>query len=131
MADYDPRTYPTVCPYLHYADAEAAMDWLIEAFGFTERLRGRDPDGRIGHSELEVGTSILMLGQPAGHRSPDSTGHPGHAMYVHVPDVEAHHTHAAAAGARVTDAPSDQEYGVRSYGVLDVEGNQWWFAQAL
>src|SRR5262245_41742262 len=114
MADYDPTTYPTLCPYLHYADLEKAMDWLIEVFGFTERIRGRYPDGRIGHCELDVGTSIVMLGQPADYVTPDASGQPGHGMYVHVPDVEAHHAHAVAAGARITDAPSDQEYDVRS-----------------
>jgi uncharacterized glyoxalase superfamily protein PhnB len=124
MADYDARTYPTVCPYLSYEDAEAAMDWLVEVFGFTERMRNRYPDGRIGHCELETGTSIIMLGQPADHRSPDTTGQPGHGMYVHVTDVEAHFTHAKGAGARIVDPPSDQEYGVRSYGALDLEGAQ-------
>lgn len=130
MPTYDTRTYPALSPYLYYEDAEAAMDWLIRAFGFGERLRTHDPDGRLGHGELEVGEGdgVVMLGTPDGFRRPSRSAF---GVYVHVADVEAHYTRAKGEGATITDEPADQSYGVRSYGVVDLEGVQWWFAQPL
>lgn len=128
MPTYETRTYPSVSPYLYYEDADAAMDWLIRAFGFRERLRGHHPDGRFGHGELGVGDGVVMLGTPDGfRRSPEAT----FGVYVHVDDVEAHYARAKGEGATIVERPADQSYGVRSYGALDPEGVQWWFAQPL
>jgi uncharacterized glyoxalase superfamily protein PhnB len=123
--------FPTISAYVYYEDAGAAMDWLIETFGFTERMRGVQPDGSLGHCELSHGNSVLMIGGPPGHQSPARTGHVPFGLYVLVDDVDAHFDRVKAAGAQVQDTPTDQSYGVRSYGVLDLEGNQWWFAQPL
>jgi uncharacterized glyoxalase superfamily protein PhnB len=128
MVTYDSRTYPAVSPYLYYEDGDAAIDWLTRVFGFRERMRGHHPDGRFGHGEVEAGDGVIMLGSPDGFRRADR---PSYGVYVHVDDVDAHAARATAEGATITDEPADQDYGVRSYGVLDVEGNQWWFAQPL
>jgi uncharacterized glyoxalase superfamily protein PhnB len=128
MVEYEARSYPTICPYLYYEDAPRALDWLVNAFGFTERMRATYPDGRIGHCELAYGDSVVMVGSPPEYRA-DGGNAARFGLYVHVDDVDAHHARALAAGARVQEPPTDQEYGVRSYGVLDCEGNQWWFAQ--
>lgn len=128
MVTYDSRTYPTVSPYLYYEDGDAAIDWLVRVFGFRERLRGHHPDGRFGHGEVEVADGVVMLGTPDGFRRADRSCF---GVYVHVDDVNLHHARAKGEGATVTEAPADQPYGVRSYGALDLEGNQWWFAQPL
>ena len=132
MPTYAGNDYPTVCPYLYYEDGAAAADWLVAAFGFTERMRSLAPDGSLGHCELTLGTAVVMLGTPPGYRSPLTRGDtPSFGMYVHVDDVEAHFEQAKAAGAVIEAAPADQTYGVRSYGAVDPEGNQWWFATPL
>ena len=128
MPTYDTRTYPAVSPYLFYEDADAAMDWLIRAFGFRERLRNHHPDGRVGHGELVLGGGVIMLGAPDGFRR---TTRSSFGVYVHVADVGVHYARAKAQGATITDEPADQSYGVRSYGAVDPEGVQWWFAQPL
>jgi uncharacterized glyoxalase superfamily protein PhnB len=128
MLTYDTRIYPTVSPYLFYEDGDAAIDWLIRVFGFHERLRGHHPDGHFGHGEVGVGDAVIMLGTPRGFRRADR---PSFGVYVHVDDVEGHFVQTKSEGATITEEPADQPYGVRSYGALDLEGNQWWFAQPL
>ena len=123
-------TYPTICAYLYYDDPRA-LDWLVDVFGFTVRMRDVRPDGSLGHCELVLGDSVVMLGTPDGYRGPDADEPNRFGLFVHVDDVEAHFARSRAKGARVQDSPTDQPYGVRSYGVLDLAGNQWWFAQPL
>jgi uncharacterized glyoxalase superfamily protein PhnB len=131
MPDYDGRHYPTVSPYIYYEDLPAALDFLEAAFGCLERMRDVQPDGTLGHCELECGDSVLMFGSPPGFKNPAHTGQVTVGIYVHVDDVDAHYARAAAAGAQTQGEPVDQPYGVRSYGALDPEGHQWWFAQPL
>lgn len=129
MTTEDTHTYPTVSPYLYYEDADSAMDWLIRVFDFHERLRGHHPDGRFGHGEVGIGDrGVVMIGAPEGFRRSSERAF---GVYVHVADVEAHYARAKGEGATITDEPADQPYGVRSYGALDCEGIQWWFAQPL
>jgi uncharacterized glyoxalase superfamily protein PhnB len=128
MVTYDTRTYPTVSPYLYYEDGDAAIDWLARVFGFRERLRGHHPDGRFGHGEVEVADGVIMLGTPDGFRRAER---PCFGVYVHINDVDAHCARVKGEGATITEEPVSQAYGVRSYGALDLEGNQWWFAQPL
>lgn len=126
MVTYDNRTYPSVSPYLYYEDGDAAIDWLVRVFGFRERLRGHHPDGRFGHGEVETAEGVVMLGTPDGFRRTERSGF---GVYVHVDDVDSHFSRAKGEGATITEEPADQPYGVRSYGALDLEGIQWWFAQ--
>ena len=120
-------TYPQLCPYLYYENGAEAMDWLAKAFGFRERMRVAEDDGTIRHAEMEFGDAVIMLGTPAGHKSPAHLGQVTVGMYVRVDDVDAHYKHAKAAGAEVENEPTNQDYGDRSYGVRDLEGHQWWF----
>jgi PhnB protein len=128
MPTYDNRTYPTVSAYLYYEDGAAALDWLVQVFGFTERTRHVADDGALRHAEIELGDSVVMLGTPPGYRRPSELAF---GMHVHVEDVDAHFEAVKAEGATVQDVPEDKPYGVRMYGALDPEGNQWWFAQPL
>jgi uncharacterized glyoxalase superfamily protein PhnB len=128
MATNDTHTYPTLSPYLYYEDGDAAIDWLVRVFGCRERMRGHRPDGHFGHGEVAFADAVVMLGTPDDFRRADRSCF---GIYVHVDDVEGHFARAKGEGATITDEPADQSYGVRSYGVLDLEGNQWWFAQPL
>ena len=124
-------SYPTVSPYLLYEDAAAAVAFLVSAFGFTERMRIEE-DGVVGHAELEIGDGLVMLGQPGdGFRGPKNSGVFHLYVHVYVPDVDAHHAAAVAAGAEVVSPPEDQPYGDRRYVALDPEGHHWTFATQL
>lgn len=128
----EPVRYPTVTPYLLYEDVAAALDWLATAFGFRERLRFADPDGRVSHAEMEVGDSVIMLGGPGkDYRSPKRTGHVSHLVHVYVDDVDKHCQVAKENGASVLRELEDQPYGDRRYVAEDLEGQQWTFAQRL
>src|SRR5437867_2168949 len=124
-------SYPTLSPYLYYEDTAAAMEFLERAFGFRERMRTTNDDGTLSHCEMQFGDAVVMMGTPPGHKSPAHLGQVTVGMYVLVDDVDAHYRRAVDAGAQVEAAPVDQAYGVRSYGALDPEGHQWWFAQPL
>jgi uncharacterized glyoxalase superfamily protein PhnB len=128
-----PEDYPVVTPYLYYENAAAAMDWLIEAFGFAERMRMTSDDGSVSHGELTLGEGVVMLGQPGpDYESPNTRGGRATAgVHAYVDDVEAHFEHAKAAGAKINMKPTDQEYGDRRYDAEDLEGHDWFFAQRL
>jgi uncharacterized glyoxalase superfamily protein PhnB len=131
MTEHGARGYPTISPYLYYEDGVAAMDWLAKTFGLRERMRTVNSDGSLGHSEMEIGDGLIMMGSPPNHKNPDHLGQVTVGIYVHVDDVDAHHDRAKTAGARIQAPPADQAYGVRSYGALDCEGHQWWFSQPI
>ncbi len=126
-----PTEYPTLCPYIFYVDMPAAIEFLDQTFGFRERFKEVREDGSLGHVEMELGNAVLMMGSPPGVKSPHQLGQSNVGMYVHVDDVDAHHARAKAAGVEVEGDPVDQPYGVRSYGVKDLEGHQWWFVTPL
>jgi PhnB protein len=120
-------------PYLGYADAPAAIDFLCAAFGFEEKMRHPMPDGRIGHAELVFQGHWLYVASAYpefGLMSPREL--PGvHAQIkCFVDDVDAHFERARAAGATIIAEPADQ-YGERMYRALDAEGNRWIFAVPL
>jgi uncharacterized glyoxalase superfamily protein PhnB len=121
--------YPALCPYLYYEDVPAALDWLGRAFGFTERLRMTNDDGRISHAEMELGDAVIMLGSPPGYKSAARLGQVTSSVYIQVTDIDEHYSRALAAGAGVLREPADQDYGDRNYGVTDPEGQHWWFTQ--
>jgi PhnB protein len=128
MPQNPPEGYPSVMPYLYYEDAAAALDFLTSAFGFTEKLRMEEDDGKIGHAEVVIGgDGVVMLGQPPDAKSPNSLGGRTQSIYVYVDDVDAHYERAKAAGAKIVREPEDQFYGDRNYGVQDPEGHEWYF----
>jgi PhnB protein len=130
MSEHTPD--PQVIPYLLYADAGAAMDWLVKAFGFTERACDRRTDGTVRHAELLLDNGgVIMLGSPgAGFRGPRELGHVTQLQCITVTDLAAHRDRAQAAGANVS------EIGIRvgqarSYTVDDPEGHRWYFSEPL
>jgi PhnB protein len=80
-------------------------------------------DGRVGHAEVKIGDSIIMMGEPMGDMPPM----PG-SLYLYVQDTDAVYQRALQAGAMSLMEPTDQFYGDRSAGVKDTVGNQWWIA---
>lgn len=121
----------TIFPALRYNDAKAAIAWLCEAFAF-EQLAVYESDEYVEHAELRFGDSVVMLGskrETPGVRilSPAEAGGVTATIYVAVPDPDAHHARAVAAGARIIRPLTDQDYGSREYGCLDLEGNAWSF----
>lgn len=128
-------TMPNIFPVLRYRDASAAVDFLAAAFGFERRMVMPGPDGTIGHAELGLGPGTIMLGAAGGEATggevPSKTGTIAQGPYVYVADVEAHHERAKAAGAEITHAPYDTDYGSREYAVRDSEGLVWSFGSYL
>ena len=121
-----------ITPYLLYADAAAALDWLAAAFGFRETVRFTDDAGRVSHAEMTLGDGQIMLGEPGGdYRNPKALGGATQLVHVYVDDVDAHCAAARAAGAEIERELADQEYGDRNYGAVDPEGHRWYFAQRL
>src|SRR5215471_11338231 len=87
-----PEGYNTLTPYLAVDDAAAAIDYYKKAFGAKERVRMDTPDGRIGHAELEIGDSLVMLSDPFPQAStipPSEAGATTASVFVYVPDVDA------------------------------------------
>ena len=121
-----PRIYST----LRYRNAEAMLRWLIEVFGFTERVVYR-ADGVVHHAELAYGSSILMLGQirddDYGRLVGDPDGRRTDALYVAVDDPDALHARAKAAGAKIERELHNTDYGSRDFACRDPEGNLWSF----
>ena len=134
--------YPGVIPMLSYENCAAALDWLARVFGFRERTRMPEPDGRIGHAEMDTDQGVIMLASgPAGYESPATRRKRYESIrewltvpwvvdgvLVYVDDVDAHYERARRADARILSPPEDAPYG-RFYRAEDVEGHRWMFMQ--
>ena len=127
-----------IIPMLNYADAPAAIDFLVRAFGFRERRVYPMPNGRIGHAELALGDNVVMLAsvfpemdQTTPAEAVKSGGGRYSQVFCYVADVDAHHAQAQAAGARITAEPEDRFYGERHYRAEDPEGHRWIFGQPV
>ncbi len=130
MVQNPPEGFPRITPYLLYEDVDATLDWLVTAFGFTERVRMKGPDGKANHAEVSLDDGVVMMGHPApDYQNPNHRGGATQLVYVYVDDVDKHYAAAKAAGARILSEPADQFYGDRIYATEDPEGHQWSFAQ--
>jgi PhnB protein len=120
-----------ITPYLLYEDGEAAIEFLVEAFGFREVDRTIGGAGGM-HVELEISPGgRIYLGQPpAGYDNPAKVGRTS-LLYVLVEDVDAHFERARSAGAAILEEPNDLPHGHRRYGCSDPQGHEWYFAQIL
>ena len=118
-------TYPTIFPTLRYDDPQAAIEFLVSAFGSDRHAVYADEDGAIRHAEVRLGNGVVMLG-PSSTDVPATRGKGG-AIYVVVEDADAHCTRARDAGAEIVRDVRDTDYGSREYGALDPEGNEWSF----
>jgi uncharacterized glyoxalase superfamily protein PhnB len=137
-----PSTDPDVIPMIAYEDGPRAMDWLAKAFGFRERTRMTDPDGRLSHGEMQAGDGVIMMATP----TPDYHGPKRHreeceqarkwssvpyiidGVLVYVDDVSGHYRHARDSGASILSELVTDEHGKR-YRAEDLEGHRWMFMQ--
>jgi PhnB protein len=126
-----PEGYPRVIPYLTVEGAGAAIEFYTKVFGATERVRMPGPEGRIGHAELEIGDSVLMLADSfpeMGNPSPKALGGTPVTVMVYVEDVDATFVRALAAGATEERKVENQFYGDRAGQFADPFGHKWFVA---
>ncbi|WP_127105437.1 VOC family protein [Pararhodobacter zhoushanensis] len=125
----------SVTPYLVAKGAEKALAFYVQAFGAVEEFRMTDPgDGRIGHAELTIGTSRIMLSDEYpdfGAVSPDTLGGTAVTLHLATEAVDADVARAADAGATVLRAPADQSFGERTATVMDPFGHRWILSQTV
>jgi PhnB protein len=123
-----PEGYRTVSPYLAVEDAASAIDYYVRAFGAKEVVRMDAPGGKIGHGELELGDSRIMLSDPfpgASTQSPKQLGGTSASVFMYVEDVDAVVQRAVDAGATVTMEVADQFWGDRFGAITDPFGHVW------
>lgn len=129
MVANPPEGFPRITPYLLYEDCDAALDFLSEAFGFTEDMRIAGPDGKVNHAEMRLADGVIMMGTPGPeYENPSRHGHVTAGIYVYVDDVDDHYEKAKGASAEILSEPQDQFYGDRIYIAEDPQGQQWTFA---
>lgn len=131
MPEQTQDTRPAFYPFLRYADARGAVEWLCAAFGLERKAVFDAPDGGVAHAELSLGSGVVMLGpsrpDALGLRTPRELGAVTGGIYACVSDVDAHHARAAAAGAEIVLPLREMDYGSREYTCRDPEGNLWSF----
>lgn len=126
-----PSGYHSVTPYLIMRGAAKAIDYYREAFGAVESMRLDAPGGTIGHAEIRIGDSIVMLADevPAmGFLAPESVGGTPVSLMIYVPDVDAVFSRAIAGGGAEIKPVRDQFYGDRSGILRDPFGHLWTIA---
>jgi uncharacterized glyoxalase superfamily protein PhnB len=124
------RTYAVheVYPYLRVRDAARALDFYKQAFGAAELFRLTEPGGRIGHAEIRIGGTTLMLADEFPEMNivgPQTLGGTSFSIHLHVDDADAWIERAVAAGATVLRPAADAFYGERSGSVRDPFGHEW------
>jgi PhnB protein len=123
-----PDGYPVVTPYLIIRGAARALDFYKQAFGAKERMRLEMPGGVLGHAEIQLGDSVVMLADEfpqMNARGPESYGGSPVSLHVYVTDVDAVVAGAVALGAKVTRPVQNQFYGDRSGTIVDPFGHTW------
>lgn len=126
-----PDGYHNITPYLVIKGAAAAIDFYKQAFGATEIARIAQPDGRIGHAELKLGDSHLMLADEFPEMDtvgPKTLGNTPVGLMLYVDDVDTVFAKALALGATVNKPLADQFYGDRNGTVIDPFGHKWTIA---
>lgn len=121
-----PEGYPEVSPYLIVDEPAALIQFITDVFGGKETRRHEDDKGRIGHAEMRIGDSVIMMGGATEQWAAAPA-----AMYVYVEDTDAAYQRGLAAGATSLQEPADQFYGDRTAGVRDRFGNQWFIGTHL
>ena len=123
-----PDGYQAVTPYLFIKGAAQAIEFYKQVFGATERLRIEGPNGTLGHAEISIGGSAIMMADecPAMKAlSPQALGGTPVLIHLYVPDVDAVVKKAVAAGSKLLQPVEDKFYGDRSGSLLDPFGHLW------
>jgi PhnB protein len=121
-----PSGYHSVTPYLVVNDASRAIEYYKQAFKAKETVRMAGPGGKIGHAELKIGDSMLMLSdEMGGNRSPQSLGGSPVSIFLYVENVDSVFNEAVKAGAKGDAPPQDMFWGDRFGKLTDPFGHQW------
>ena len=123
-----PAGYHTVTPYLTLNDCARAIDFYKRAFGAQELMRMDGPPGKIGHAEIKIGDSVIMLADEmpgGGNRAPKSLGGTTAGVFLYVKDVDASYRQAVEAGASADMPPADMFWGDRYGRLTDPFGHSW------
>jgi PhnB protein len=126
-----PVGHGSVTPYLTVRKGAQALEFYKKAFGATETFRLTMPDGRLGHAEIRLGDSLIMLSDEFpeyGCVAPETLGGSPVSIHLYVDDVDAFFKKALAAGAKERKPVMDQFYGDRSGQLEDPFGHLWWVA---
>lgn len=126
-----PQGYHCVTPYLIVKDAARAIEFYKRAFGATELFRMQSPDGQVGHAEIKIGDSPVMLADEhpdMGFKGPQSPGETPVSLMIYVEEVDTVAAQAVAAGATVMRPVQNQFYGDRSGTFIDPFGHVWTIA---
>jgi PhnB protein len=128
MVNPIPEGYPRVTPYLIVDGAAAAIDFYTSVLGATERMRMDGPEGKVGHAELEIGDSVIMLADEhpeMNARGPRSVGGTPVSLHVYVEDADRVFERAVEAGAKELRPVENQFYGDRLGSFEDPFGHEW------
>jgi PhnB protein len=123
-----PQGFRSVTPYLTVNDAARAIDYYKRAFGAQEVMRMEAPGGKIGHAEIKIGDSIIMMADEmpgSGSRAPKSLGGNTAGIFLYVEDVDAVFKQAVSAGAQAEAQPADMFWGDRYGKLTDPFGHSW------
>jgi PhnB protein len=123
-----PQGFHSVTPYLTIRDAGKAIDFYKRAFGAEEKMRMDGPDGKIGHAEIKIGDSVIMLGDEmpgSGCQSPQALGGTTAGIFIYVNDADAVFNKAISAGAKVESPLADMFWGDRYGRLKDPFGHSW------
>lgn len=123
-----PQGYHTLTPYLTVQNAKSAIEFYTKALGAKEIMRMQGPNGRIGHAELKIGDSILMVADEmprSNTRAPQSLNGSTAGMFVYVENVDSFFDRAVAAGAKPVARPENQFWGDRFGSFTDPYGHVW------
>jgi PhnB protein len=126
-----PEGYHSVTPYMIIDGAAAAIDFYQQAFGATEVVRFPGPNGKIGHAEIMIGDSHIMLADEHPEMNalgPKTIGGAAIKLMIYIEDVDAVVDRAVAAGAKIIRPVADQFYGDRTGGIEDPFGHIWYVA---
>jgi len=129
--NYIPAGYHTATPYLIVNGAARAIDFYRQAFGAIEEVRMDEPGGKVGHAEIKIGDSRIMLADEHPEmdaRSPQAIGGTPVSLLLYVPDCDAVLAKALSLGAKMLKPVQDQFYGDRSGTLADPFGHQWTIA---
>lgn len=127
-AKYIPDGFHAVTPYLAVKNAGEAIEFYKRAFGARERMRMPMPDGKVGHAELQIADSIIMLGEECpehGNVSPETLEGSPVGLALYVPNVDEVFNRAVSAGATVKEPLENKFWGDRAGSLLDPFGHKW------
>src|SRR6201985_1345138 len=129
-----PEGSHSVQPYMMFAGCDKAMEFYAKAFGAREVMCMKGPDGMVGHAEMQIGDSHIMMADEAPQMDAYGVKHYGGSpisLMLYTDDCDAMYARALEAGAESLREPADQPYGIRMSGVRDPFGYRWWIGTQI